>query len=354
LLRHEKLAFWKFFSIYFGSVALLILTSGYFYFQEQKKSLIEKEHFSMIEYTRQLKMKMNPHSEHITHKRTSLELENFNMDNFTIKEDSFEKFMPYSWEGGLILVTKDKVHYEEALGLVKIEIIILQVSLLFLFAIISYFLAIQALLPMKNAIEKLDNFSKDLIHDLNTPVTSILLNLKILESHKELGEIKALSRLKQSAKDISQLHKNLTHLLYEDTMIISSEAIFEIVDEVLEPYKKIYANLDFYVEYAYFEADVNREAFKQVLTNLISNACKYNSENGYVKIYKNENSLYIEDRGVGIQNIEHVFKRSYTEHADGHGLGLDIVQKLCKAMSIEVGVVSNSSQGSTFFLNFHA
>ncbi len=51
------------------------------------------------------------------------------------------------------------------------------------FASISFFLSRHALKAMQEAIIKLDNFSKDLIHDLNTPVTSILLQEETMIMH---------------------------------------------------------------------------------------------------------------------------------------------------------------------------
>jgi two-component system OmpR family sensor kinase len=352
LLKHESRAFWKFFSIYFGSVAFLILASGFFYFEEQKKTMIEKEHFSMIEYTRKLKMKEETQTEHIRHESKDIVIENFNMDNFTIKEDSFEKYMPLSWVGGYILVVKDKTHYHEKLSSIKFYIICVQIFLLMLFATISYFLAITALKPMQDAITKLDNFSKDLIHDLNTPVTSILLNIKLLTSKEEFQDNKALSRIKRSAEDIGELHNNLTVLLHEEGMLITKESLFEIVEEVVSTHKRLYENIKFYVEYRDFQADINREAFKQVMTNIVSNACKYNKQEGFIRIYKEDNALCIEDGGVGIKNPQNVFERSYKEHKSGHGIGLDIVKRLCDAMQIKIEISSELGVGTKIFLRF--
>ena len=171
--KHERRAFWQFFSIYFGSVAFLILAAGYFYFGEQKKILLEKEHFSMIEHIR--KMKMNqPELEQdgVEHTISHKKIKNFNMDNFTVKEEYFESYMPYNWDEGYYLVRKNKSGFYSKLHKEKQLIIFSQVVLLFLFALISYFLSLRALKPMRGAITKLDNFSKDLIHDLNTPIMS--------------------------------------------------------------------------------------------------------------------------------------------------------------------------------------
>ena len=353
MLKHEKKAFWKFFSTYFGSVAILILASGYFYFEEQKKTMIEKEHFSMIEYVRQIKMKQTPsNSTHIKYKVIDIKINNFNMSNFEIKEREFLKYMPYSWDGGYILVSKDKIYYEESILEIKQYIIIVQIALLLLFASLSYFLSVRALRPMQEAITKLDNFSKDLIHDLNTPITSILLNMKLLDSKAAFKENKPLSRIKRSVEDISELHNNLTVLLHEETMLMVQENLFTIINEVVSTHKKIYKDIVFDIRDADYFMVVNRDAFKQVMVNLISNACKYNKEKGYVKIYAKDRALYIEDNGIGIKNPESIFERSYKEHNIGHGIGLDIVKRLCESMEIEIVVASKLDLGTTISLVF--
>ncbi len=352
MLKHEKKVFLQFFSIYFGSVAILILASGYFYFEEQKKTLIEKEHFSMIEYVRQVKMKQAPQKSSITYSIESIEIKDFSMNNFKIEEDKFLKYMPFSWEGGYILVTKPKSEYYEKLWDVKLNIIVLQIFLLFLFAVISYFLALRALRPMQDALKKLDNFSKDLIHDLNTPITSILLNMKLLNKQTAFHENKPLLRIKKSVEDISALHNNLTILLQEETMIVVETNIFKIVHDVVATQQRIYTDISFDIQDSDLKALVNKNAFKQVLVNLISNGCKYNKKNGNITIYAKEKILYIKDTGVGIQNPSEIFERSYKEHSSGYGIGLDITKRLCDAMGIEISVSSTPKEGSEFCLSF--
>ncbi|MDQ7043895.1 MAG: HAMP domain-containing sensor histidine kinase [Sulfurimonas sp.] len=351
MLEYEKTAFWKFFSIYFGSVAILILAAGYFYFTEQEKILIKKEHFSMIEHIR--KIKMNRHEAHtdgITHTVVYTQIPAFNINNFTIRENYFEAFIPYSWDSGYYRVRKNKDTFYKLLFDIKIKIILMQAVLLLLFASISYLLSWRALRPMQEAINKLDKFSKDLIHDLNTPVTSILLNTKILE--RTIEESKALTRIKTSANEIGELHHNLTILLQEDTFVIQNENVFEIVEDVVNTQKGICEDIRFIVEHSYLEEKVNKDALKQILTNIVSNSCKYNKKDGIVKIYAKKSSLYIEDTGIGIEQPEAVFERKYKEHKSGYGIGLDIVKRLCDAMEIEISLSSQKERGTLVVLKF--
>lgn len=353
MLKHEKKAFIKFFVTYFGSVAILILAAGFFYFEEHEQMLIKKEHFSMIEFTRQLKMKQAiAKNNSITYKILEKDIENFNMDNFKITDEYFEKYMPYSLDGGYLLVKKDKKEFYKKLFYLKIKIISTQILLLLLFATLSYFLALRALRPMQEAIIKLDNFSKDLIHDLNTPLTSILLNMKLLEKNSSFNRNKSLKRIKRNVENISELHRNLTALLQEDAMLMENQDIINIVEDVISTHRKIYQHIKYKVQDAEFLADVNTNAFTQILTNLISNASKYNKENGIINIYANNRTLYIEDNGIGINNPNEIFNRSYKEQKSGTGIGLDITKRLCEAMNIKISATSQIDVGTIIKLEF--
>jgi len=307
----------------------------------------------MIDYIRKLKMKQElPKDTLITYEEVSLKIQDFNIDNFSIKENHFEKYMPYSWDGDYILVKKDKKEFYKKLSSTKLEIISLQIFLLFLFALLSYFLSMRALRPMQEAIIKLDNFSKDLIHDLNTPITSILLNMRLLEKKRDFDANKPLSRIKKNVENISELHNNLTTLLQEDTMLVSEQNIIKIVEDVVLTHQKIYTHLKYEIELKEFYASVNGSAFTQILTNLISNASKYNKQNGFIKIYSLNKVLYIQDNGIGIKNPNAIFNRSYAEQNSGTGIGLDITKRLCEAMNIDIVVTSQTEVGTTVCLKF--
>ncbi|MDF1878491.1 HAMP domain-containing histidine kinase [Sulfurimonas sp. SAG-AH-194-C20] len=352
MLEHEKTAFWKFFSIYFGSVALLILAAGYFYFGEQRKILLKNEHFAMIEHVRKIKMNQYElETKGITHTVTYEKIPGFTINNFSIGEKYFESYLPYSWEGGYYIVHKDKTAFHLKLSSMKKKIIVVQVLLLILFGVISFLLSRRALKPMQEAITTLDNFSKDLIHDLNTPVTSILLNTKILEKNLD-EDSKPLMRIKTSAKEIGELHNNLTILLQEETMIMKEERLFDLVQDVVSRQEGLYPEVKIELQKSELLVKVHADALKQVLSNILSNACKYNKKEGHVKIYTKNHTLYIQDSGLGIAKPENIFDRNYKEQKNGHGIGLDIVKRLCDVMEIEIWATSVVDEGTLIGLKF--
>ncbi len=217
--RHEKKAFLKFFITYFISIAILILAVGFFYLEQMRGHLLKSEEFSIIEYARQIKMGDSLDEFTKEYKHTFLDKGDrgdryIDIRNFKITKNEFIKFIPMR-DKSYLKVSKSKKSYDKRLWELKKKIFLTQILLLLFFAYISYILAKSALKPLQESILTLDKFAKDLIHDLNTPVTSIKLNMKILQKDETLKQNSAISRLNRSVHTISELHENLTILLEE-------------------------------------------------------------------------------------------------------------------------------------------
>ena len=315
-----------------------------------KGHLLKAEEFSIIEYARHIKMEesLDKFGNEFSHKISKENKKHIDIRNFTSTDKFFSKLIPIERNGRYLELFKSKNSYKEKLFLLKEKILSIQAILLLLFAYISYHLARSALKPLQDSILTLDKFAKDLIHDLNTPVTSIKLNMKILERDKTLKESSAMGRLKKSVHTISELHENLTILLQEETFQMQILNLCEIVEDVVQTQKQIYPDIHFEIECFQLKLKLNQNAIKQILQNIISNACKYNVPNGYVKIYNKDNNLYIEDSGKGIKEPHKIFDRLYSAE-ESSGIGLDIVKRLANAMEIKIEVTSNT-RGSIFIL----
>lgn len=358
MLKHEKKAFFEFFSIYFGSVALLVLAAGHFYYIEQKQEFLKGENFKMIDYARMFKTKTPVQNTDISHIIKKIDMPNFNISNFEIQKDYFIKYVPHNWVDEYMIIKKRKGKYNQSIHELIKDIVFYQIFLLLIFATISYFLSRMALRPMREAVTRLDNFSKDLIHDINTPITSILLNMKLLKKDEHFSENKYLERISQNVKDIHSLNSNLTILLSENSLNLEKVDIFKVISDVINTYQKEYPQIKFELSSNVYFTNINENAFKQIILNLMSNATKYSKQpttisSPYIKIYMASDILFIEDNGLGIKNPVNVFDRNYTEHELGHGIGLDIVKRLCEAMNIDISVSSKENEGSIFSLKFN-
>ena len=173
--------------------------------------------------------------------------------------------------------------------------------------------------------------------------------MKLLEKNSECQQNSALGRVKKSVDTISELHENLTVLLQEETFQMQQINICKVAQEIMHIQQQLYPDIQFIQECSALSAKVNTHAIKQILQNIISNACKYNEAGGYVKIYNDAHSLYIQNSGPQIENPQKIFDRSYSSDKRSSGIGLDIVNRLAYAMNITITVHSDK-QSNSFIL----
>lgn len=207
----------------------------------------------------------------------------------------------------------------------------MQFLLLTLIAIVlSILSAIYSLRPIRSSLRMLEDFIKDIIHDLNTPLTSILINLKMIDEKGE--EIESISR---SAKNIAMLHQNLDSYLKESKNHEEQFSLKEVVDNQVRFFAPMYDYLAWNVEVDEVLLSTDKNAFIRIVYNLLSNACKYNTSDGYINIYLTQHILTIENKSYGVRNPSRVFERFYKESERGLGIGLHIVDKLCTELNIK-------------------
>ncbi|WP_054669380.1 sensor histidine kinase [Lentilactobacillus senioris] len=110
----------------------------------------------------------------------------------------------------------------------------------------------------------------------------------------------------------------------------------------------------------------NRQALKRIVSNLISNAIKYNWEAGEVMINAGSNTsqwwLEVSDTGIGIEEAAippRVFERFFradqshsNQVVEGTGLGLAIVAELAATYHAHIDITSKVNQGTTIKLTF--
>ena len=105
----------------------------------------------------------------------------------------------------------------------------------------------------------------------------------------------------------------------------------------------------------------DRDSFRTILSNLISNAIKYSPIESTIflrsSITETDIIIEIADEGYGIekQNLNRIFDRFYRTdkaraHTKGTGLGLSLVKQLTNRLGGSVSVESKINKGSKFFV----
>lgn len=249
----------------------------------------------------------------------------------------------------LLKVIYPKEKYEKIYRQFLFRLLKISIFVFFCLLVLSVAFALYALRPMQEALHLLEDFLKDLIHDLNTPATSILLNSKLL---KKRGDYEEIERIELSAKSIASLYKNLEFM--SPSTIQKDETIFleDLVQKRVEILQKIYPQITFKKNLTPLSIQSNKNGIERILDNLLSNACKYNKQKGEVHIRIYKNMLIIEDTGIGIKNTKKIFQRYYKEGTNGLGLGMNIVKRLCEILNIDIDIKSEINKGTKITLRF--
>lgn len=237
----------------------------------------------------------------------------------------------------------------------KINIILFFFVIYSFIAIIGFYLAKLFLKPIKDEREKLNNFIKDTTHELNTPISAILMSTET----DNLTE-KQIQRIRLSAKRISEMYKDLTYIFLEsnDKKSTKSLNLKEIIEEQYEYFQPLALKkkLNVKIDLENFDYLINKDDFIRVFNNLLSNAIKYNKMSGILKIELRNKILIIEDTGIGIEKekLKDIFNRYYrgTFQEGGFGIGLNIVSQICNNYNIKINVNSQINKGTKFILTF--
>ena len=266
---------------------------------------------------------------------------------FTVTEDKSEHL-------GIRYIVLKENDLSVTLQELRIKIIGYLILSFILMGIVGYFLGRLFLRPVREQIESLDRFISDTTHELNTPISAILMTIQSL---KEI-EPKKLKRLEASAKRLSVMYSSLTYRL--EGKVEPSERLHfdDIVRERVEYVKELIESKRLHITLKLEETQVMmpRMSSARLIDNLLSNAVKYSDVGDSISITLHHNVLKVKDTGIGIDKKvqDDIFTRYHRANEDrgGFGIGLNIVLSICKQYNIKLALESKKGEGSTFILTF--
>jgi len=239
--------------------------------------------------------------------------------------------------------------YQEKKSQIFLDILMKYSLYILLLLFISMLFAYFSLRPLREALKLNDEFVKDMLHDINTPLSSLKINFKILQ--KKFGRDSAIERSEEAMQSIHDLQSNLSYFLSQSPLVEERLALAICITKRVENFEPIFRDIRFFVEIEEVYLKVNPEAFVRIVDNLLSNAAKYNVAKGSVSVSFKDEILIIEDSGIGIKEPNKIFNRFYRETNRGLGIGLHVVEKLCHDLNIEITVESQLKKGTKISLN---
>lgn len=207
-------------------------------------------------------------------------------------------------------------------------------------------------------LEKLKyDFFRGRSHELKTPLASLKI---ILENMKyNIGKYKNKDLYISNCIDIvDELNRSISQLLFISSYDqLSNDEEYLCVRDALADIENKYAaqieqkHLEVNIELSDEKLYIGRTALKIVLSNLMSNATKYNIEGGYVNIGIKDGYLYFENSCDNLDNIklDRVFEVGFSlDKENGNGIGLYVVGNILSNYGIEYMIEKND--GGLIFL----
>jgi signal transduction histidine kinase len=232
-------------------------------------------------------------------------------------------------------------------------------------------IALEAKVKASKALKQRDEMVGVVSHELKNPITSLLLNIELLQRSlpKEPGMEKTREMIGKLISPIKRMNRLVSDLL-EMTRIEANELRVEMntasLDEItLEVFDMFNAELK--EKNIQLTADIPpdcQEVFCdklrtiQILSNLVGNASKFTANGGSISIsakkIENMAEVCVADNGMGIREeyLPHVFERFWQEKNTAHigtGLGLTIVKGLVEVQGGKIWVISHYGAGTKFY-----
>lgn len=219
-----------------------------------------------------------------------------------------------------------------------------------------------------------NDFSYAMVHDMKSPLSSIIMGARFLHSGKvdDKPEIKEkyFTIIESEANHLLTLVNKLLTIskLENKKLILNKQSInlVPIIEDIIEKAKaKTDKNIDFTVDLITKHVMADEQYLTEAISNLVDNAIKYSKEDIKISITSQSTDKYVllkvRDNGIGIsKEDQHIIFDKFGRAAiheqnrkggvSGFGLGLNYVDQVMQAHGGKVTVNSEKDQYSEFTL----
>ncbi|MCL1878115.1 MAG: HAMP domain-containing histidine kinase [Defluviitaleaceae bacterium] len=216
---------------------------------------------------------------------------------------------------------------------------------------------------LNRSFEQQKLFAQNAAHELKTPLTAILTNIEVLQMDEEPS-------YEEYKEVVDTVKANTVHLIKLIDGLLLLNAVANEADRQIfggrEIFIKIINELDAEIKKKNLSVEIigdcrirgDEVLLTRAFQNLVHNAVRYNVEGGVVKITLFEESIIIEDTGVGIpeNSLKNIFEPLYcvdkarSRKLGGHGLGLAIAKSILEKNHVKINITNKPTAGIKIFL----
>ena len=357
------------FLLYFITSAAFLVFFAQMFFEREKYFIFDRDAFVVRDLEQGLQNRLRIAGKINDGDFDDIEAFAINLKTGEEIEDDFEPRdgMPRRYKDGLDSVVQfylkngqgEEEYYvavkvadpEFAILMLKLKIIFFSFIILLAILIIAYFIIRLSLRPLYRRIDFLNGFIRDTTHEINTPLSVILMSIEMFETDPQ----KYLNNIKTASKTISTLYEDLTLVKFggEDDNAVMTFSLSELVRDRLNYFglNLEQKNINLNAQIAEVQLRSSYKKVRKIIDNLLSNAIKYCDENGDVGVNLTPSALTISNGGAGIakENLSRIFElyARFDERNGGFGIGLHIVKTFCDELGFKISC--KSGEGLTEF-----
>lgn len=252
-----------------------------------------------------------------------------------------------------IVVNSLQAEKEAAAKQLLIILIVSGVTIEIAVAFISYFLAEQAIKPIRESYESQKVFIANASHEIKTPLAAISANLEAAD----IKDNKWIKNVEREAEKLTVLNQELLTLARAD-LVATSKAeevnLEKAVTRLVESFEPRFKNIDFNFEKS-SNGKINLPIadFSQIFGILMDNAIKYCDKKIILKLTNHELTIVNDGTTINKKDLSHIFDRFYQtdKTSEGVGLGLSIAKTIADRNGWNIDVKSEN-KWTSFTLKF--
>ena len=195
-------------------------------------------------------------------------------------------------------------------------------------------------------------------HQIKTPIAASSLLVGEIEDKKVKNQLEQeLFKIESYVNIVLQyLHLESFH----EDLVLKKENVDDFVNEIVKKYAIFFIQKGLSLNLHDLDRTIitDKKWFVVILEQVLSNSLKYTSQGG-IEIYFQEDTLYIKDSGLGIQDADllRVFERGFSGYngrltQQSSGLGLYLSKKIADELGHQISIASQVGQGTTVMISF--
>lgn len=211
------------------------------------------------------------------------------------------------------------------------------------------------------------SFFTNISHDIKTPLTMVMAPLEKIRNTSLPSTVR--TEIDVAWQNARQLYDLVLELLDfrrldegKEKLNLSHGELVSFVRQTVHGFdyfaSRKHIKIELRLPTSHIEMLFDENKMRRIIINLLSNACKYNVEDGSIVITlvheDGKITLSVADTGIGIKDKNRVFNRfvqeTHGQEQEGSGLGLHIVRQYVEMMGGSINVSDNQPRGTVFII----